>query len=165
MEQFFQRSGHSTKSIWVQEPFGQHSGSWCDSWGVLCRTRGWAWWSWWVPFNVSCSMNLWCCDCMILWWKDAGCNHALCTAVFLKFIHYGAVFQLVSTGDRLKIIPQSFQTQVEAQAEAVVLTGSLHFSSMPLHAGLAGGHAPAQPFHHPLLSQGSLLRGPFPCTL
>lgn len=79
-------------------------------------------------------------------------------AVFLKFMHYGAVFQLTSTGDWLKIIPQSFQTQVEAQAEAMVLTESLHCS-------LAGGHAPTELFNHPLLSQGSLLRGPFPCTL
>lgn len=46
----------------------------------------------------------------------------------------------------------------------VFLTGSLHWSP-PLHAGLAGEHAPTQPFHHPLLSRGNLLRGPFPCTL
>lgn len=34
-------------------------GTGCDCWGVLCRTRGWTWGSWWIPSKSAYFMVLW----------------------------------------------------------------------------------------------------------
>lgn len=53
----------------------------CDSWGVLCRSRNWIWWSWWVISSSAYSMVLW------FWVHAAPLKKQVSLSVNLAFVN------------------------------------------------------------------------------
>lgn len=68
-------------------------------------------------------------------------------------MHNGAGFQLTSTGGRSAVILQSFWAQVEAQAAAMILTGTLYAGRSPYTQGWQKDTQPYSHFTKPMLTR------------